>query len=135
MQEPGAVSTPAPAGTYPLVSLVWIQRKAMGGLFQPQDPGLLIAREGGRISLVTLNEKLFDADRQEIVASWPWYQFGQGVRLNVGGKKYWFAWMPGGGTRVPQRQIMEMISTLARREGLQFDHLAKAKEWKSYLKA
>ena len=135
MQEPGAASTTVPAGTFPLVSLVWIQRKAIGGLFQPQDPGLLIAREGGRISLVTLNEKLFDADKHEIVARWPWYQFGQGVRLNVAGKKYWFAWMRGSGTSVSQRQIMEMISTLAGREGLQFDHLAKAKEWRSYLKS
>ena len=135
MQEPGAAYTSRSEGAFPLVSLVWVQRKAIGGLLQPQYPGFLIAREGGRISLVTLQEKLFDADKHEIVARWPWYQLGQGLRLKVADKKYWFAWMPGSAASVSRAQIMEMISTLAGRKGLQFDQLAKAKEWRSYLKS
>ena len=137
MQEPGATSTTGPQGAFPLVSLVWVQRKAIGGVFQHQDPGLLIAREGGRISLVTLQEKLFEAEKHEIRAAWPWYQFGQSARLSVGDKRYWFAWMPGSGTSAvwDTRRRMEVVSTLAGREGLDFVHQAKAREWRSYLKA
>ena len=137
MQESGTVSTPEPEGALPLVSLVWVQRKAIGGLFQPQDPGLLIAREGGRISLMTLQEKLFEAEKHAIGASWPWYQFGQGARLNVGNQTYRFAWMPGNSTsRVwDTRRRTEVVSTLAGREGLSFTQLAPAKVWRSYLKA
>jgi hypothetical protein len=136
MQEPGAASTSGPEGAFPLVSLVWLQRRAIGGLFQNQDAGLLIAQEGGRISLVTLKEKIFDAEKHEISAKWPWYQFGQGVRLKVAGKPYWFAWMPGGATSSAwgMRQRMEVVSTLAGREGLNFAQLAKSKAWRSYLK-
>ena len=135
MQEPGAASTGESAGAFPVVSLVWIQRKALGGLFQPQDPGLLIARKGGRISLVTPKEKLFEAEKHEIVARWPWYQFGQGVRLKVGDKKYWFAWMPGSAasTAWGTRQRIELVSMLASREGLSFTQLAPAKVWRNYL--
>jgi hypothetical protein len=137
MQEPGAASTSGPEGAFPLVSLVWLQRKAVGGLFQNQDPGLLIAREGGRISLVTLKEKVFDAEKHEISARWPWYQFGQGVRLKVAGKTYSFAWMPGSATSRAwgTRQRMEVVSTLAGREGLTFTQLAPARAWRSYLKS
>lgn len=137
MQEPGATSITKPEGAFPLVSLVWVQRRAMGGMFQDQDPGLLIAREGGRISLVTLQEKLFEGEKHAIGASWPWYQFGQGARLNVGGQTYRFAWMPGNSTsRVwNTRRRTEVVSTLAGREDLSFAQLAPAKVWRSYLKA
>jgi len=137
MQEPGASSTSGPQGFFPLVSLVWLQRETFFGLFQNQDPGLLIAREGGRISLVTLKEKVFEAEKHEIVsAKWPWWQFGQGVFLKVGGKTYWFAWIPGTATSDAwgPSAITEVTSTLAKREGLDFFQLAKRKAWRSYLK-
>ena len=136
MQEPGAASTSGPEGAFLLVSLVWLQRPSFAGVFQNQNPGLLIAREGGRISLVTLKEKVFDAEKHEISARWPWYQFGQGVRLKVAGKTYWFAWMPGNTTSRAWgvRQRMEVVSTLAGREGLNFAQLAPARAWRSYLK-
>lgn len=136
MQEPEATSTSRPERAFPLVSLVWLQRGSFGGLFQNQDPGLLIAREGGRISLVTLKEKVFEAEKHEIVARWPWYQFGQGMRLKVAGKTYWFAWMAGSATSRTwgMRERMEVISTLAGREGLDFANLAPARAWRSYLK-
>ena len=131
MQEPGAASTSGPEGAITLASLVWIQRRHFYGLFQLQDPGLLIAREGGRINLVTMREKVFEADKHEIRVKWPWWQFGQGVFLKVASKTYWFAWIPGS-TRSPA-QITEVVSTLAEREGFTGD-LANAQAWRSYLK-
>jgi len=131
MQEPETTSTSGPEGAITLASLVWIQRRHFYGLFQPQDPGLLIAREGGRINLVTLREKVFEAEKHEIRVKWLWWQFGQGVFLKVASKTYWFAWIPGT-TRSPV-QITEVVSTLARREGFTGD-LANSKAWRSYLK-
>ena len=131
MQEPETASTSGPEGAITLASLVWIQRRHFYGLFQLQDPGLLIAREGGRINLVTLREKVFEAEKHEIRVKWPWWQFGQGVFLKVASKTYWFAWIPGT-TRSPA-QITEVVSTLAGREGFTGD-LANSKAWRSYLK-
>ena len=131
MQEPETASTSGPEGAITLASLVWIQRRHLYGLFQLQDPGLLIAREGGRINLVTLREKVFEAEKHEIRVKWPWWQFGQGVFLKVASKTYWFAWIPGS-TRSPA-QITEVVSTLAEREGFTGD-LANSKAWRSYLK-
>ena len=131
MQEPETASTSGPEGAITLASLVWIQRRHFYGLFQLQDPGLLIAREGGRINLVTLREKVFEAEKHEIRVKWPWWQFGQGAFLKVASKTYWFAWIPGT-TRSPA-QITEVVSTLAGREGFTGD-LANSKAWRSYLK-
>ena len=131
MQEPETASTSGPEGAIMLASLVWIQRRHFYGLFQLQDPGLLIAREGGRINLVTQREKVFEAEKHEIRVKWPWWQFGQGVFLKVASKTYWFAWIPGT-TRSPA-QITEVVSTLAGREGFTGD-LANSKAWRGYLK-
>lgn len=121
---------------FPLVSLVWLQRDTFFGLFQPQDPGLLIARAGGRINLVTLKGKVFEADKQEIGVKWVWYQLGQGVRLKVADKTYWFAWIAGSGTATSwgRKEIEGVFLTLAGPEGLDLVNLAAAKVWRSYLK-
>ncbi len=134
MQEPGTASPSGPEGAITLASLVWIQRRRFAGLFQNQDPGLLIAR-GGRIGLVTLREKVFEAEKREIGVHWPWYQFGRGVRLKVASETYRFAWLPGSATSqaTGRRQITEVVSTLAEREGFT-GTFASAKAWKSYLK-
>ena len=136
MQESETAFTSGPDGAITLASLVWIQRRHFYGLFQLQDPGLLIAREGGRINLVTPREKVFEAEKHEIRVKWPWWQFGQGVRLKVAGKTYWFAWIPGSATSQAwgMRERMEVVSTLAGREGLNFANLAPTKAWRSYLK-
>ena len=138
MQEPGATSTSLPEGAFPLVSLVWLQRASFGGLFQNQNPGLLIAREGGRISLVTLKEKVFEAEKHEIVARWPWYQFGQGVRLKVAGKTYRLSLARPPHT--PDINLGErggLLSTLAALDSTGISSLGRAfasgKAWKSYL--
>ena len=135
MHEPGAASTSGQEGAITLAALVWIQRSLFFGMFQNQDPGLLIAREGGRISLVTLREKVFEAEKHEIGVNWPWWQFGQGLRLKVAGKTYWFAWVPGAGTASiwGSRELERVVSTLAGQVGFT-GALATSKAWKSYLK-
>lgn len=134
MQEPGAASASGPEGAITLASLVWLQHGPKG-MFAGQDPGLLIAREGGRISLVTLKEKVFEAEKHEIGVKWPWWEFGQGAHLKVAGKTYRFGWIPGSGTSAAwgRREIERVVSTLAEREGFT-GALAKGKAWKSYLK-
>src|SRR5260370_13697709 len=87
MQEPGAASTSGPEGAIALVSPAWL-RHGPKGMFGRVEPGLLIAREGGRISFVTLKEKVFEAERHEIGVNWPWWEFGAGVHLKVAGKTY-----------------------------------------------
>src|SRR6266567_3449090 len=88
MQEPGAASTSGPEGTITLVSPAWL-RHGPKGMFGGAEPGLLIAREGGRISFVTQTEKVFEAERHEIGVNWPWWEFfGAGVHLKVAGKTY-----------------------------------------------
>ncbi len=70
---------------------------------------------------MTLKEQAFDANKHEIVAKWPWYWFGQGMRLKVAGKTYRFAWIPGRATAAAwgRRQLMELVSTLAWARGPQ----------------
>ena len=143
MQEPGAASTSGPDGAFELVSLVWIWR-GLKGIHGGTEPGLLIAREGGRISFVTQTEKVFEAERHEIGVNWPWWEFfGAGVHLKVAGKTYRLSFSeprdyedPGMGKRERER----LVSTLAGRAGLDFtgissidEALASAKAWKSYL--
>src|SRR5260370_23518739 len=36
----------------------------------------------------TLFRSLFEADKQDVKAKWPWWYFGGGVHLTVGGKGY-----------------------------------------------
>ena len=91
MQELGTSSTSGPEGTFALVSLVWLQGK---GMFGGRAPGLLIAREGGRISLVTQKQKVFEAERHEIDVKWPWWGLGLSAYLKVAGNTYPFSWLP-----------------------------------------
>src|SRR5213082_1651954 len=87
MKEPGAASPSGPEGAIALVSPAWL-RHGPKGMFGSVEPGLLIAREGGRISFVTQAEKVFEAERHEIDVNWPWWEFGAGVHLKVAGKTY-----------------------------------------------
>ena len=87
MQEPGTASTSGPESAIALVSPAWL-RHGPGGMFGGVEPGLLIAREDGRISFVTRKERVFEAERQEIGVNWPWWEFGAGVHLKVADKIY-----------------------------------------------
>ncbi len=87
MQEPGAASTSGPEGAITLISPAWL-RHGPFGMFGSVEPGLLIAREGGRISFLAQKEKVFEAIRRDIGVSWPWWEFGAGVHLKVADKTY-----------------------------------------------
>lgn len=143
MQEPGASSTSGPEGTFALVSLVWL-RGGSKGIYGGTAPGLLIAREGGRISFVTQTEKVFEAEGHEIGVNWPWWEFfGAGVHLKVAGKTYRLSFGEPHDFEGPvmgKRERERLVSTLAGRAGLDFtgissidEALASAKAWKSYL--
>ncbi len=137
MQEPGAASTSGPDGAFELVSLVWIWR-GLKGIYGGTEPGLLIAREGGRISFVTQTEKVFEAERHEIGVNWPWWEFGAGVHLKVAGKTYRLSLArPPDAPDINLGERGGLVSTLA---GLDFTGIssigrafASGKAWKSYL--
>jgi hypothetical protein len=137
MQEPGAASTSGPEGAFALVSRAWL-RHGPKGMFGRVEPGLLIAREGGRISFVTQTEKVFEAERHEIGVNWPWWEFGAGVHLKVAGKTYRLSLArPPRAADINLGEGGGLVSTLA---GLDFTGissiggaLASGKAWKSYL--
>jgi hypothetical protein len=66
-----------------LISKAWNMRM----LNQAWDAGLLVAIDG-RVYFLTESGPLFEADKQDVIAKWPWYYFGGGVHLTVGGKGY-----------------------------------------------
>lgn len=60
----------------------------MKRLTQACDPGVLIGKKG-RVYFITLSgDVLFQADKQDVKAKWPWRELGGRVRLTVGGKVY-----------------------------------------------
>jgi hypothetical protein len=95
MQEPPAESAPhgegrearqMPGEGVSLVSIAWL-RRGPKGMFGGSDQGQLIGREG-RVSFTTGRATVFEADRHEIRANWPWWEFGAGMHLTVSGKTY-----------------------------------------------
>jgi hypothetical protein len=80
------MSTPGNKETPRLSSKAWL-RHGPKGLFGPTDPGLLVAL-GDRVSFVTRDGPVFEADRAQIVVTWPRSEFGGGVYLTVNGKIY-----------------------------------------------
>ena len=137
MQKPGATPPLGPEGAIVLVSPAWL-RHGPAGMFGSVEPGLLIAREGGRISFVTQTEKVFEAERHEIGVNWPWWEFGAGVHLKVAGKTYRLSLArPPRAADINLGERGGLVSTLA---GLDFTGissiggaLASGKAWKSYL--
>ena len=95
MQEPPAESAPhnereaprqLPQEGVSLESKAWL-RHGPKGMFGGVEPGRLSAREG-RVSFATRQGIVFEADRHEIRANWPWWEFGAGMHLTVSGKTY-----------------------------------------------
>ena len=80
------MSTPGKKGTPELSSKAWL-RHGPKGLFGPTDPGMLLAM-GDHVSFVTRDGPVFEADRADIQAKWPGWEFGGGVHLTVNGKVY-----------------------------------------------
>jgi hypothetical protein len=92
MQEPPAESAPhgeegeprqLPGEGVSLASTAWLRK----GMFGGSDQGQLIGREG-RVSFSTGRATVFEADRHEIRANWPWWEFGAGMHLTMSGKTY-----------------------------------------------
>jgi hypothetical protein len=129
-----------------LSSNAWLQR---GWLFPAYAPGRLAAI-GDRVSFVTKNGPVFEADRSEIAVAWPWYQLGGGVNLTVGGEIYRLSLIRPKGAARFDKTPRENLSD-ARREfagellwdGSEFVSgfaaygraLASRKEWKAYFGA
>ena len=140
MQEPGAASTSGQEGAMRLVSPAWL-RHGPGGMFGSVEPGLLIAREGGRISFVTQKEKVFEAERHEIGVNWPWWEFGAGVHRKGAGKTYRLSLArPPNAPNIDLGERGGLASTLAAlgfmdRTGISSlgRAFASGKAWKSYL--
>ena len=57
-------------------------------LNQASDPGVPIGKKGRVYFITRSREVLFQADKQDVKAKWPWWEFGGGVRLTVDGKVY-----------------------------------------------
>ena len=69
-----------------LSAKAWL-RHGPKGLFGSTDPGMLLAM-GDRVSFVARDGPVFEADRAEIQAKWPVWEFGGGVHLSVDSKIY-----------------------------------------------
>ena len=78
------MSTPGAEEARTLSSNAWQKRR---GLFGGYAPGMLLA-SGERVSFVTKDGPVFEADRAEIAVDWPWHQFGGAVNLTVHGQTY-----------------------------------------------
>lgn len=138
MQEPGAASTSGPDGAIALVSPAWLRHGPMG-MFGYAEPGLLIARTGGRISYVTQKGRIFEAERHEIGVNWPWWEFGAGVHLKVAGQTYRLSLARP--PRTPDVDLSErgglrsILTTLVDPTGISSlgRAFASGKAWKSYL--
>jgi hypothetical protein len=137
MQEPETASPSGPEGAITLVSPAWL-RHGPFGMFGSVEPGLLIAREGGRISFVTQKERVFEAQRPEIGVSWPWWEFGAGVHLKVAGKMYRLSLArPPSAPDIDVGERGGLASTLAGLDPTGISSLGRAfasgKAWRSYL--
>ena len=71
-----------------LLSKAWC-KSGIRKLNLPWDAGLLTATEG-RVCFMTQSGPLFEADKQDVKAEWPWWLFGGGVYLTVDGQVYCF---------------------------------------------
>ena len=80
------MSAPDEKETPRLSSKAWL-RHGPKGLFGPTDPGMLLAM-GDRVTFLTRDGPVFEADRAEIRVKWPGWEFGGGVHLTVDGKIY-----------------------------------------------
>ena len=107
------------------------------GMFGSVEPGLLIAQEGGKISFVTQQQKVFEAERHEIGVNWPWWEFGGGIHLQVAGKTYRLSLARP--PSAPDINVGEkgLLSTLVFRDPTGISSLGRAfangKAWKNYL--
>jgi hypothetical protein len=118
-----------------LISKAWRMRM----LNQAYDAGVLMAGEG-KVSFVMRSGPLFEADKQDVKAKWPWWYFGSGVHLTVGGKGHRIYFTAPPGAEFNWGAFAEVLPPLA---ALEFLHAGRAiregrasgKAWREYLTA
>lgn len=126
--------TEAQAGVKPeLMSKAW----RMKMLNQAWDTGVLVAAEG-KVSFVMRSGPLFEADKRNVKAQFPWWYFGSGVHVTVGGKGYRIYFTPPRGADFEWGAFAEILPPLAAVEVLHATRViregrANGKAWREYL--
>jgi hypothetical protein len=96
-------------------------------MFGRVEPGFLIAYEGGRVSFVTPDGTVFDADRAELGVTWPWWELGAGVHLTLSGKVYRLSLTrPPNASDADPTGVTELVSIRGA--------LSNGKAWRTYLR-
>ena len=120
-----------------LISRAWL-RHGIKGMFGTTEPGLLVGR-GGRVLFVTQKQSVFDAARSDVKVNWPWWEFGAGVHVTVGGQIHRLSF-----ARPPYAEDVSVDADqeLASRASLDLtgltsigDARASANAWRQYLGA
>jgi hypothetical protein len=116
-----------------LISKAWRMRM----LNQAYDAGVLMATEG-KVSFMTRSGPLFEADKQDVKAKWPWWYFGAGVHLIVGDKRYRIYFTPPQGAEFELGAFADVLPPLAVFEVLNAGRAiregrASRKAWRTYL--
>jgi hypothetical protein len=116
-----------------LMSKAWRMRM----LNQAYDAGVLVAVEG-KVSFVMRSGTLFEADRRDVKAQFPWWYFGSGLHLTVGGKGYRIYFTPPPHAEFEWGAFAEVLPPLAAFELLHAGHAvregrASGKAWREYL--
>lgn len=116
-----------------LISKAWRMRM----LNQAYDAGVLMATEG-RVCFITRSGPLFEADKQDVKAKWPWWYFGGGVHLTVGGKGYRIYFTPPQGADFDWGVFADILPPLAALVVLQagreiVEGVRSGKAWREYL--
>jgi len=127
-----------------LLSKAWC-KSGIRQLNLPWDAGLLMATEG-RVCFMTQSGPLFDADKQDVKAEWPWWLFGGGVYLTVDGQVYCFYFTkPRGARNIDWSAILSMdtmplefralvLPLAASQTGREImEGASSAKAWRKYL--
>jgi len=105
--------------------------------------GILIGQDS-HVKFVTESGVVFEAEKADIVARWPWYEFRGGVRLAVADKRYHLAFVKPNYetdlTDVALDQIAEIVPAagLIQLAGIGRDIIsgrAAGKAWYGYLRA
>jgi hypothetical protein len=133
------MNAPANKGVGELSSKAWL-RHGPKGLFGPTDAGVLFA-VGGQLGFLTRNGPVFQVDRAEVRVKWPWWEFGGGVHLTVGGKIYRLSLArPPRAADIDESALKSVLSASELNEMVTnlrsiFEGRAGGKAWKAYFGA
>jgi len=122
-----------------LSSKAWL-RHGPKGLFGPTDAGVLFA-VGDRVGFLTRNGPVFEVERAEVRVNWPWWEFGGGVHLTVGGKIYRLSLArPPRAADIDESALKSVLSSSELSEMVVnirsiFEGRASGRAWKAYFDA